>query len=149
MFGKRKRKKQAASQRPDHYAVSPEPPVGDADQSLVSLDTLGQTLIGTIVDGELTADKVANLAFELRRCIESRPDMRNLVLDLQNVDYMDSSCLNMFVDLLSTVKASGGRIAIASAVDHVEVLFKLTRLDTLFPIKHDVFDAIQAVERTT
>ena len=116
-------------------------------ESLVSLDSLGETVVATIVDGDLTADKIASLAYELQQIMQSNRDARNLVLDLQNVEYMDSTCLNMFVELLRTVQQAGGGIALASAVQHVEVLFKLTRLDQLFPIKRSVMDAIAAVER--
>ncbi len=119
----------------------------EAVKSLVSIDSLGRTVVATIVDGDLTADKVADLSHELKSILERHPETRNLVLDLQNVEYMDSTCLNMFVELLRTVQQSGGCIALASAVQHVEVLFKLTRLDQLFPIKRSVMDAIAAVER--
>lgn len=119
----------------------------EAVKSLVSIDSLGRTVVATIVDGDLTADKVADLSHELKMIFERHPETRNLVLDLQNVEYMDSTCLNMFVDLLRTVQQAGGSIALASAVQHVEVLFKLTRLDQLFPIKRSVMDAIAAVER--
>jgi anti-anti-sigma factor len=118
-----------------------------AARTLVSIDSLGRTVVATIVDGDLTADKVADLSHELKLILERHPETRNLVLDLQNVEYMDSTCLNMFVELLRTVQETGGSIALASAVQHVEVLFKLTRLDQLFPIKRSVMDAIAAVER--
>jgi anti-anti-sigma factor len=119
----------------------------EAARALVSVDSLGRTVVATIIDGDLTADKVADLSHELKLILQRHPETRNLVLDLQNVEYMDSTCLNMFVELLRAVQVAGGSIALASAVQHVEVLFKLTRLDQLFPIKRSVMDAIAAVER--
>ena len=51
------------------------------------------------------------------------------------------------VELLTTLKEAGGRIALVNASANVEYLFKLTRLDRVFPICRDVMKAIEAVER--
>ena len=42
---------------------------------------------------------------------------------------------------------SGGKIAIANGEQSVQQLFRMTRLDRVFPICRDVMSAIQAVER--
>ena len=73
--------------------------------------------------------------------------VRHVVLDLQNVQYMDSMCVGVLVELLTTLKEAGGRIALVNASTNVEYLFKLTRLDRVFPICRDVMKAIEAVER--
>jgi anti-anti-sigma regulatory factor len=51
------------------------------------------------------------------------------------------------VQLLNKVTETQGRIAVVSARHAVEGIFKLTRLDQLFPIKRSVLDAVAAVER--
>ena len=73
--------------------------------------------------------------------------VRHVVLDLHNVQYMDSMCVGVLVELLTTLKDAGGRIALVNASTNVEYLFKLTRLDRVFPICRDVMKAIEAVER--
>ncbi len=117
------------------------------DQNLVTTSTLGRTLVATIVDPDLTAPKVADLSEQLRRVMEATPGISNLVLDLQNVEYLDSACLNFFVDMLNKVKRGGGKVGIAALAQRVEVLFKLTRLDLVFSIRRTVIEAIDAVER--
>ena len=54
--------------------------------------------------------------------------------------------LFILVELLSAVKRRHGRIGMAAATQHVEVLFKLTRLELVFTIRRTVLDAIDAIE---
>lgn len=129
--------------------AEPPPSLASAAQAeqYVTTSVLGQTLVATIVEPDLTAEKVAELSHWLRTVMACHPTAKNLVIDLEHVDYLDSSCLNLFVTLLQHVKQAGGAIAIAAAASRVEVLFKLTRLDKVFMIKREVIDAIDAVER--
>ena len=71
---------------------------------------------------------------------------RHIVLDLQNVQFMDSACLGCLVEALNLMAASGGKIALANADHSVASLFRLTRLDRVFPICPDVMSALEAVE---
>jgi len=130
---------------------------------LATYDRLGQTLVGTPTVATLTGPDAGELAAELCEQIyakardpsEASPDgesapasgVRHIVLDLQNVQYMDSMCVGVLVELLTTLKEAGGRIALVNASANVEYLFKLTRLDRVFPICRDVMKAIEAVER--
>lgn len=115
--------------------------------NLVTHSQIGQTLVVTIVDQELHTDRAHDINDEVRRLWAATPGVRNLVLDLENIKYLDSAGLNSFVDLLSLVKQSDGRVAVAAATQQVEVLFKLTRLELIFLIRRTVIEAIDAVER--
>lgn len=149
MFGwlnKPRRTRQDRSQAAAPEASEPTHEV-QLDPQLVTVDHLGRTLVATVVESELTAPTVACLASDLRALLAQNRSIRNLVLDLQNVEYLDSSCLNMLVELLGFVRRQGGGVAIASAAHRIEVLFKLTRLDKVFPIRKNVLAAVDAVER--
>lgn len=125
-----------------------------ASVRLADYDRLGQTLVGTPTVGTLSGPDAAKLASELCERIyaahheeAAAPGIRHVVLDLQNVQYMDSMCVGVLVELLTTLKEAGGRIALVNAAANVEYLFKLTRLDRVFPICRDVMKAIEVVER--
>jgi anti-sigma B factor antagonist len=60
---------------------------------------------------------------------------------------MDSACLGCLVEVLNRMATSGGKIALANTANRVQYLFRLTRLDRVFPICPDVMAAIEAVER--
>ncbi len=126
---------------------APAPSSGTPGVAQVNFDLLGATSVCTILDHDLTADRVSDLSLQIRTFLVNHPGVKNLVLDLQNVDYLDSCCLNMLIVLLKTVRESGGRIALASAQRSIAVLFKLTRLDSLFPVHRDVLSAISHVDQ--
>ncbi len=58
------------------------------------------------------------------------PDTKNVLLDLNHVDFIDSSCL--------------GALALCSLNDTIKNLFKLTRMDRIFAIKETRQDALNA-----
>ncbi len=134
-----------------------EPPPLKA-QSVATYDRLGQTMVGTPLVQSLTGPDAAALATELcdriyLACHETEEapgepkGVRHVVLDLQNVQYMDSMCVGVLVELLTMLKEAGGNIALVNASGNIEYLFKLTRLDRVFPICRDVMKAIDVVER--
>lgn len=135
--------------QPPSAAMVP-PPGGEPNpdaQHMVTCSVLGQTLVVTVVDPELNAFKAADVNHEIRRLMSETAGVRHLVVDMGNIEFLDSAGLNAFVDLLSVVKKTGGRIAIAAATQQVEVLFKLTRLELVFTIRRTVIEAIDAIEK--
>lgn len=148
-------------------AETPRPPAGhlsfgfpessEADEKprqLANYDRLGQTMVATPLVDALSGPDAGALATELYERIQAATDdpktpagVRHIVLDLQNVQYMDSMCVGVLVELLTELKRAGGRIALANASSNIECLFKLTRLDRVFPICRDVMKAIDVVER--
>ncbi|MBA2320181.1 MAG: STAS domain-containing protein [Deltaproteobacteria bacterium] len=70
---------------------------------------------------------------------------RRAVLDLSGVPFLDSTALGALVGLRKRLGAEGG-IAIAGAQPAVRNLFRLTRLDTVFPLFATVADAVAASE---
>lgn len=129
--------------------VPEKPAAGAPGVAQLTFDTLGATTVCTILDHDLTADRVSDLSLQIRSFLMDNPAVKNLVLDLQNVDYLDSCCLNMLIVLMKSIRENGGQIAIASAQRSIAVLFKLTRLDSLFPIQRDVLSAIEYVDRAS
>ena len=113
----------------------------------VTSSVLGQSLIVTLVDSDLNAFKAAEINHEIRLLLEANPGARNLVLDMENIKFLDSAGLNTLVDLISPVRQRGGGIAVAAACQQVEVLFKLTRLELIFKIRRTTLEAIDAAER--
>lgn len=120
-----------------------------SDAGVASFDQLGQTLVTTFTKRTISGDEAVSIVGDIcARLASSSGACRHIVLDLQNVEYMDSGCVGVLVDLLTRLHNAGGRIALANTAHNVEYLFKLTRLDRLFPICRDVMKAIEVVERT-
>ncbi|MCC6322511.1 MAG: STAS domain-containing protein [Phycisphaerales bacterium] len=131
----------------DPDAAAQPAAVGAHGAHLITSSSLGQTLVVTVVDPELNSFKAAEVNHEIRRLMTSTPGVRHLVIDMGNIEFLDSAGLNTFVDLLSIMKQTGGKIAVAAATQQVEVLFKLTRLELVFMIRRTVIEAIDAIEK--
>lgn len=117
------------------------------NETPVNLEVIGPTVVATIVVEELTANIASEVRAQIVEVVNQNPTVTNIVFDLQSVQYLDSACLDMMVGLHLAVKNLGGRVAVAQPPARIEALFKLTRLDQVFPIRRDVFAAIAAAER--
>lgn len=120
---------------------------GDTRQyEIATAQMIGEIAVTTFTVDLLSLQHgVAHLADMLDDLVQS--GVRHLVLDLQNVHHMDSSCVGCMVETLNKLARSGGRIALANADFNVAYLFRLTRLDRVFPICNDVMTAVNAIER--
>lgn len=123
-------------------------------RELATFDRLGQTMVTTIIVQSLSGPDATELAAEIgaRMFLLNKDEsgqtlVRHVVLDFQGVQYIDSMCIGVLVELLGKLKESGGRIALVNTEHNLECLFKLTRLDRVFPMCRDVMKAIEAVER--
>ena len=55
----------------------------------------------------------------------------NIVIDLKNVDWMNSVGLGMLISALTTVKNAGGRLVLAN-ITKIESILTITRLISVF-----------------
>lgn len=56
---------------------------------------------------------------------------KNIIIDLANVDWMNSVGLGMLISALTTVKNSGGRLVLAN-ITKIESILTITRLISVF-----------------
>jgi anti-sigma B factor antagonist len=57
-----------------------------------------------------------------------------IIVDFQNVTFMDSSGLGALVMSLKTVRTAGGQIFVCSINEQIRMLFELTNMDRVFAI---------------
>ena len=117
-----------------------------ADSQIATLDQFGATVVATLTVTALERmEGVAGLMGLFEAVTQS--GARHFVLDVQNLEYMDSACLGCLVRALNHATADGGRIALANADSGIQSLFSTTRLDRRFALCHDVASALATVER--
>ena len=63
-----------------------------------------------------------------------------ILVDLQDVTFMDSSGLAALVLALKTVRSAGGKLCVCSTNDQVRMLFELTSMTSVF----EMFDNREA-----
>ena len=116
--------------------------------TIASIDFIGPVAVATLTVTELTQDDGVVQLTELLDDL-AQSGAKHFVLDVCNVQHMDSSCLGCLVEALNRMAADGGRIALVNADHAVAYLFRMTRLDRVFPICSDVMAALNAMERAS
>lgn len=71
-------------------------------------------------------------------------DQHRIVLDFEEVEFVDSSFLGLLIIVLKRVTASGGDLRICCLREQLRGIFNLMRLDRLFDIYDSQEEAIQS-----
>ncbi|NQT33502.1 MAG: STAS domain-containing protein [Candidatus Omnitrophica bacterium] len=90
--------------------------------------------------------------------IQTSPDMKKyldkeitgennkIVIDLKDVDYVDSSGLATLVEVLKSLRAVSGKLKLTNLSPKVKGLFEITKLNNLFDIYGDEEEALNSFE---
>jgi anti-sigma B factor antagonist len=70
-------------------------------------------------------------------------DHNSVVLDLSDLQYMNSTGLNILINVLTRTRNAGGDTMIAGVSNSVRQLFVVTKLDTVFTITPSVGEAVE------
>ncbi|MFA9477872.1 STAS domain-containing protein [Phycisphaerales bacterium AB-hyl4] len=106
----------------------------------IELDQSGAVVTVTIRLPEVTHTQMQELIAECEERVRCHHG-NYFVFDLAEVTFLASSCLGSMVSFLQDLEHVRGRIALANCQDNVAFVFKVTRLDTVFPIFEDVKEA--------
>lgn len=100
----------------------------------------GRALVATL-RGELDHHNAAYVRTELEDRF-SAIGMRNLIFDLSELRFMDSSGLGILIGRYKTVAALGGQTRIAAPTKEADRLLRLSGLDRIIPI----YETLEAAE---
>jgi anti-sigma B factor antagonist len=67
----------------------------------------------------------------------------NVVIDMEKVDFLDSTGLGVLVEGLKRVKTRGGNLSIVITQDKILKIFDITGLNKAFPIYGSLEDALK------
>jgi anti-sigma B factor antagonist len=95
-------------------------------------------LTGNVMGGP----DATNLNDQLHTLIEA--NKKKVVVDLEEVKFINSSGLGMLIGGLTTMRNSGGDLKLAHASQKIEDLLKMTKLTTVFDIHKNVSEAVAA-----
>ncbi len=139
-FSRKSRRPHGRTAAIDHAWAS------NVNNGIATIDRIGPTAVATLTVASLSTQEGVTLLMELFDEV-SQFGAQSLVLDLQNLEYLDSVCLGCLVQALNHAVQGGGRIALVNTDGNVQHLFRVTQLNRLFPICHDVPTALTAIER--
>ena len=88
----------------------------------------------TIVQVPVTTVDISNVD-EFRTAMSAvLQDAQNIVIDLDQVEFVDSSALGAFLSFLRRLNAAGGDLKLARMRKSVRTLFELVRMHRVFEI---------------
>lgn len=102
-------------------------------------------------DGQIVTAKLheAEVAFgRMQELVDACMDKmrydkaQHFVFDMTEVEFLASACIGALVQLLQDIEQHRGQIALAGCQENVSFLFKVTRLDSVFPMFDDVEEAV-------
>ncbi|MEM9416452.1 MAG: STAS domain-containing protein [Planctomycetota bacterium] len=104
-------------------------------------------------DGQIVTAKLhqAEVAFhQMQEMVDACVDKmrydkaQHFVFDMTDVEFLASACIGALVQLLQDIEQHRGQIALAGCQENVAFLFKVTRLDSVFPMFDDVEEAVES-----
>ena len=109
------------------------------DLGLVEREQDGWTVL--TVSGEIDIATAPSLRERLHGLLAG--DKHRLVIDLDDVGFLDSTALGVLVGALKRARMEDGEVRIACAQPRVLKVFEITRLDSAF----DLFDSVEEAVR--
>ena len=101
----------------------------------------------TIVDlnGRITlGDETGLIRDTIRELIAA--GKKKIILNLAQVDYIDSSGVGELVSSYTTVRNSGGELKLLGLTKKVHDILNVTKLYTIFDVKDDEFTAVKSFD---
>jgi anti-sigma B factor antagonist len=88
----------------------------------------------TVLDihGQIRGSEVTEFKGFVRTCVKD--GQRDLVLNLGEVQFIDSSGVGMLIHLLQEVRSQGGDIRLLNLSEDIHDLFEMVAIDRLFQI---------------
>lgn len=94
--------------------------------------------------GRIYADVAPDLKRELLRHVESE-GLKSLVVNAKELEQIDSSGLNVFVQVLKLIRPGGGKIVFYGLNENIRRVFDITKLTTVMAVTQTRADAVAAV----
>src|SRR5579862_1911678 len=109
------------------------------------------TITSRIISGVVIVDVAGRLCFldaTLRERIDEwlEEGHRAFVLNLANVPYVDSFGLSQLIIIWTSIRNRGGQVILLRPTDHLQTLFKITKLNTVFNISAEEAHAVRSAE---
>ena len=103
--------------------------------SVTILDVRGRIVLG---------DEIHMLRDAVRKLIAE--EKKKIILNLAEVDYIDSSGVGELVSAYTTVRNAGGELKLLNLTQKVHDVLHVTKLYTVFDIRDDEFHAVKSFD---
>lgn len=84
------------------------------------------------ISGQIRGSEVADFKSYVRNCVKD--GVRDIVLNLAEVQFIDSSGVGMLIHMLQEVRSQGGDMRLLNLSEDIHDLFEMVAIDRLFQI---------------
>ncbi|EIJ41460.1 anti-anti-sigma factor [Beggiatoa alba B18LD] len=109
---------------------------------MLKTEQKGRFLVVSVLEKRLDASLAPYFKDEMKALINS--GQKNIILDLSQTDFLDSSGLGAIVSTLKLLQGEG-ELILCGVQGAVVSLFKLTRMDKIFSMYPTIADALENV----
>ena len=113
----------------------------------IKVDFSGKTLIASL-EGELDHHTAKNVKDTIENHIKNQ-NVINLVFDLTELTFMDSSGIGVIIGRYKLIDSIGGKVIIVSVSPSVDRLLTMSGIKRIIPIVKTKSDAINKLEEGT
>jgi anti-sigma B factor antagonist len=111
----------------------------------ISVKSVSSTVNIVSFNGALNARSAEEAKQTFRNLVEQ--EITQVIVDLQEVPFIDSSGLAALVSGLKTLGGESANLKLAAPQSQARLLFELTMFDRVFEIHDSVDDALNSLER--
>lgn len=107
------------------------------------IEQRGSLVLARLGQGDLTHVALQEAVDECLQRLRY-DNAQHFIFDLEGISFVASACLGVLVGFMQEVEHVRGKIALINVSDNVQFLFKVTHLDTIFPIHDDEREAVES-----
>ena len=112
----------------------------------IEVEYVQHAAIATLTDEKILDESdIRGLADSIMPLLETSPG-GNLVLDFSNVKFLSSAVLGLLIRISRKIYESQGQLKLLGINPKIHEIFKITRLDRVFDIHVDRYDAVQSLD---
>lgn len=96
-------------------------------------------------EGEIIFENSNQLKEEAKNKLSKKKKIKNLIVDLTQVPYLDSSGVGVLLSLFKFIHKKGGKIAISNPNDKIRRVFEVTKMTEIIPAYKNVEEAVTEI----
>jgi anti-anti-sigma factor len=131
----------------EHYDAAASTRSVAGKENAMSVRYESRNGIGLVrITTSLSATIAESLPQQVDAWLQTMPEVKSLVFDLGEVNFMDSSGLGAMISVFKRMAERGGKTVVARPQSAVKLMLQITRADQILHIYDTVDDAIRSTE---
>ena len=97
-------------------------------------------------EGEVTFENSNQLKEEAKKQLSKKEKLENLIFDLSQVSYLDSSGVGVVFSLFKFMRLKDGTLAVVNPNDKIDRVFEVTKMKEIIPVYETIEEALNELK---